>query len=791
MFKNHIKIVLRNALKNKGYTFINVSGLAIGIAICFLIQLWVSDELSYDRFHTKADRIYRVLWDAQYGDNQWTIPLGPVPIGETLRNSFPEVEAVTQISKTSRSLLMGKESRIENKFYYVDEGFFDVFEVEFLAGEPSTALSSSNAVVLTREAADRYFPNENPLEQTIEMGDGTLLQVKGVVQNFPAQSHFHFDFLSPINTLRNFNQRANQWGSATVYTYFVLRDGEDASVLEKKLDDYLHSEILTGNSSLQAGNYYKLPFQAMTDIHLRSQLKYELEPNSSAVYVYLFSIIGVFIIVLACINFVNLATARSMRRAKEVGIRKVLGSQRAQLIRQFLSESFLFVMIAVVLAITLAELVMPGFNGIVNKEMSTDYLGSPGVLGILALITIAVVILAGTYPALLLSGYRPVQALSGRLISAHSGARLRNGLVLAQFCISVGLIASTLVVRDQLQFLQNKRLGFDKERLLIVHNARYLGNQHTAFRQRLSSHPLTQGASSAQSLPGYEFDSTLFEPEQPANYENSSLTYAMVDENYVDVLGLRITQGRNFSMEFSSDSTAFLINESAAEALGWKDPIGKHLNSGFLEGNVVGVVQDFNFESLHHEVKPIVLPFIRWRPFYVVVRLQPGALAEGIAAVRDIWKEFVPQQPFHYTFLDEDYGQLYQGEQRMAKVFGIFSALAIVIACLGLLGLASYMTEQRRKEISIRKTLGATTTGVSILLTKDFVKQVVFANVLAWPIAWFSMKTWLQNFAYRIELDWSVFAAAGVMALVIALVTVSTQAIRAALADPAKNLRYE
>ncbi len=791
MFTNNLKIALRNMLKHKGHAFINVVGLSVGMAVCFLIFLWVRDELGYDRFHANADRMYRALWEARFGDNEWKIPLVAVPLAEALEKEFPEVERTVRLYPGGMTLRHGEDYVREQIFLFTEESFFEVFTVEFIAGDPKTALRDPESIVLTEETAQRYFPNQNPLGQTLEQNDGRLYRVTGVVKSFPPQSHFHFGFLASIKTLQRFTGRQQNWGAASVYTYVVLRPEENVAALQAKLQAYVDKNVASESFS-QPGNFTRYPLQPLRDIHLRSHLDNELEPNGNQAYVYLFSVIACFILLLACINFVNLATARSMQRGREVGIRKVLGSQRTQLIRQFLAETFVYVGLAILAAIVLAELALPAFNHFAGKHLTIDFFESPFALITLAGLALVVTILAGAYPAFFLSSFWPVQALKGRLAARSGKDRLRQGLVVVQFCISIGLITGTLVVHHQLQFMQSQRLGFDKEHVLLIHRAGALGKQHVAFRNRLHAHPMIAGAAAAQNLPGQNFDSTVFTPEQPANYESTSLTYAWVDEQYAEVLKLKIVAGRNFSKAFATDSSAFLINQAAANALGWNEPLGKRLGMGdFYQGPVIGVVEDFHFESFHHEVKPILFMFNRWAPSYFAVRLRPGNVAEGIAEIQKLWKEFVPNTPLQYSFLDQDYQKLYDGEQRVAQIFIAFSVLAIAIACLGLFGLASFMAEQRTKEIGVRKVLGATVSGIVGLLSKDFVKLVLVAFAVATPLAYFAMQRWLQDFAYRIDIGWSVFALAGGIALGIALLTVSYQALKAALANPVEALRYE
>lgn len=801
MFKNHITVAIRTLLRHKVYSFVNISGLAVGIACCMLIMLFVQDELSYDRFHKNADQIHRVLWDARYGDNEWTIPYVSVPISETLQERYPEVIHSTRLRRESQTIHRESNYVIEKNFYYTESSFFDVFTVPFIAGDPATALNAPNAVILTEQSAQRYFPNRDPMGQTLELNDGKSLQVTGVVEAFPPQSHFHFDFLAPLKTLPIIERRKSDWGSATVYTYLVLKDGTFASELQTKFTAYVREHILSERPS-QPGDYTNYLIQPLTDIHLHSNLRYEITANSNIMYVYIFSLTAIFVLILACINFVNLSTARSSTRAREVGVRKVLGSHRSQLIRQFFSESTICVAFASILAIGLCELGLPPLNNLANKHLTMGSLIAPHVLiGLFALI-IVVSLLSGMYPALYLSSFWPVTALKGYISSGK--AYLRNGLVIAQFCISISLLVGTLVVRNQLHFAQNKHLGFDKEHVLILQGIpipRNLTSPRQAmtfvmtFRNQFETLPQVATASFNTGVPGRAFDSVRFMPEQPANYEETSLTYTMADEKYVEALNIEIVEGRNFApAEHATDVSAFLVNQSAVKTLGWQTALGKKLrtnNFGKIEGTIIGVVSDFHIGSLKQEIKPLILPYLRRIPMYLAIRLHPGNVAEAISAVEETWKKLAPNQPFNYTFLDQDYAKLYNREQQMSHVFQIFSGLAILIACLGLFGLAAFTTQQRTKEIGIRKILGASVSGIVCLLSKDFLKLVLIANLIAWPIAYYAMNQWLQSFAYRINLGISTFILSGLIALLIALLTVCYQAIKAARANPVEALRYE
>jgi len=791
MFHNYFKIAFRSMVRHKGYTLINIAGLMISITACILIVLWVVDELGYDRFHAKADRIYRATWNARYGDNEWNIPLVPVPLGPTLENEFPEVERTVSFRAGGMTLRNGDQFQREDKVLFAEQSFFDVFTVSFLSGDPSTALEDPNSIVLTEEAARRYFGEHDPLGRTLEMNDGTLFRVTALVAGFPRQSHFRFDFLVPLKTQPIIEQRKTQWGSATVYTYALLREGESIASLEEKLDSYVQKNIV-GSDFAGTSNFSRFPLTPMPDLHLESHLSYELEANGNILYVYVFSVIALFILGLACINFVNLSTARSMKRAREVGMRKVLGSVRGQLIRQFLLETFLHVALAVLGAMILTELLLPAFNEFSGKNLSAFFISTPSAAALLAMCATLVTFLAGAYPALVLSSFLPVEVLKGGGSSQHR-SNLRKILVVIQFSISIILIAGTLIVRQQLRYVQSKNLGYDKEKVLVIQRASAVGARLATFRTRLAAEPSVVDAAAAQYLPGQIFDSTVFTLEQPANYQSTSVTYDMVDPQFADVLKLKMVAGRNFSPLLATDSSSFVINQSAAKAFGWNNSLGKTIDmgGGFVRGPIIGVVEDFHFESLHHEVKPLILMHSRWRPSNIAVRLHAGRIREGIAAVRTLWSEFVPNAPLSFSFLEEDYQRLYESEQRVEQIFAAFSMLAVVIACLGLFGLASFITEQRTKEIGIRKTLGATAPGIVRLLLKEFGLLIMISFGIAVPFAFLAMNRWLQDFAYRTDISWEVFALAGGITVLVTLLSVSLQSIKASLTNPVEALRYE
>lgn len=783
MFKNYLTVAMRNLSRHKAYSVINIFGLAIGIASCILILLFVQDELSFDQFHHNPDRIHRVLWDAKFGDNAWKMPLGPVPVADVLTN-YPEIAHVTRFRRETRTFRHQTNFRDEKNILFTDPAFFDIFTVTFVSGSPQTALNAPDAIVLTQETAQQYFPNQTPLGKTLELESGDLLRVTGVVKAFPPQSHFHFDFLADLSTVRRFQQQKTGWGSATVFTYLRLKEHASATSVEAKLQDYIDTQGFVKGYA-ESGGYTRFPLQGLTTIHLTKHRTQQI---------YIFSFIAGFILLLACINFVNLATARATNRAREVGVRKVLGSNRAQLARQFFFESCLYVTFATILALGLSELGLPILNVLSAKQISTASLISLPVLSSVIVIIAVVALLAGAYPAIFLARFRPITALKTQGGSPKGGVGLRNGLVVIQFAISIVLLVGTLVVQNQIGFMQNKLLGFDKENVLVLHNIRALGSQPKVqtFVEQLGTLPAVKSASVTQSLPGRSFDSTPFKPEQPAAYEQTSLPYVMVDEHYVNALGLKIVDGRNFSpSKFPTDKTAYLINETAAKTLGWNNPIGKTMTLHRQEGTVIGVVQDFHYGSVRKEIRPLILPYIRWGPTYLAIRLNKGNYTEVVSGIKNIWTQMAPNRPFAFTFLDEDYNNLYKREQQMVNIFGLFAALAIFIAALGLFGLASFTAELRTKEIGIRKVLGATVSGIVLMLSKDFICLVLIAFTIATPLAYLLMDFWLQDFAYRINISWWTFALAGGLALLTALLTISWQATKAARTNPIEALRYE
>ncbi len=811
MFKNYLKIALRNLLRHKGYSLINIAGLAVGIACCLLILLYVQDELAYDRHHEKAGQIYRVVLDGRLAGKDFNFAVASAPLAVILPKELPEVLASTRLQNRSGILVRYGEKRFtEDRIFYADSTVFGVFTMPLLLGNAQTALVQPNAIVLTATMAAKYFGDESPIGNTLTL-DNQDYQITGVMQDVPRQSHFHPDFLASMATLSD--SRDQNWLSNNFYTYVVLPANASAKEFEAKLaavvkkyaDPQVKAAVGFGfDEFIASGGRYRYLLQRLTDIHLHSKLDVEIDPAGAGdiKYIYIFSAIAVFILLIACINFMNLATARSANRAKEVGVRKVLGSFRAQLVQQFLSESILISCTALLIAIGLAELLLPTFNHLAGKQLHAGFLASK--LALLGLIGFGLLvgIIAGSYPAFFLASFRPVSVLKGKLRSGAGSNRLRSGLVVFQFAISIALIAGTAVVQQQLQYVQSENLGFDKEHVVVIQKAGELKQQGQAFKQELLRSPNVMNASAASDVPGKWFDNTTVQAEGAPPDRLELFWYLSADEDFVKTLDMKIAAGRNFSKAFSTDSSAVIINETAGKRLGWTDAVGKKLvllgrtPEESLKFTVIGVLKDFHFESLRQKIRPMGL-FLQGglsfslTPECVAVRIRPQNLPATLAFLENKWRLFVPHHPFEYSFLDADFDALYRAEQRTGKIFGTFSALAIFIACLGLFGLASFTTEQRTKEIGVRKVLGASVSQVVVLLSKDFTRLVLIALMIAAPVAYLAMNRWLQDFAYRINIGAWTFVLAGGLALVIALLTVSFQSIKAALANPVEALRYE
>jgi putative ABC transport system permease protein len=786
MFKNYIKTAYRSLLKNKGFTFINIFGLALGLAICLLIVFYVVDELSYDRYNTKYDRIFRVNTDLKYGGVTTNFAIAAPPVGDALVKEFPEVEKSTRIALANNlRIKKGNEIIEEDKAVYCDPAIFDIFTLPMVEGDPKTALMGNNSMVISEKAAKKYFNTIHVVGKTLIMAnDGSVHKITGVIYDMPTQSHFNADFLLSLDA-----NQGHDWMGFTFNTYILLRPGADYKRLEAKfgalIQRHMNTRAFNYNKFAGGGNYIKLSLIPLKHIHLKSNRQRELSPNGNIRYIYIFSVIAVFILILAYVNFINLSTARSANRAREVGVRKVLGSARKQLIAQFLSESVMLTLAATIVAMLTAWALLPFFNQLSGKHLAITSQMLIWLLPSLLVIVFSVGLLAGAYPAFFLSGFQPIDVLKGKLSAGFKGGAFRSVLVVFQFSISIFLIVGTLVVYNQLTYIKNKDLGFNREQVLVVKNANALNNPKI-LKEEIKQLPGVVNATLTSFLPtGSNRWPNVFDFSSGKSIQGELWT---VDEDYLRTMGMQLATGRDFSDQFLTDSSAAIINETTARKLGYTGNAHETINKKY---HVIGVVKDFNFSSLRENVTPLVMVMAHDWMASLSIKVRTNSLPELMSRIEKTWKTFAPNQRFEYSFMDDDFNALYKNEQRMGQLFIIFAALAIFIACLGLFGLAAYAAEQRNREIGIRKVLGASVSAITVMLSRDFIKLVFISILIAAPIAWWAMHKWLQGFAYRQNIQWWVFAVTAIGAILIAVITISFQSIKAAVANPVDSLRSE
>jgi len=807
MIKNWLKIALRNIARHKGYSFINLFGLAIGMTCAILIMLYVRDELSYDRYPVKAESIYRLGLEARtVNRGQLRTARTPPPWAPALARDYPEVLNYVRFKTPLVSWLVGFEEREkrfhEKGFYFADPSVFEVFGLKLLRGDPATALKEPNTLVLTEKAAARYFGRDDPLGKTLRIDNTYDFRVTGVMQDVPRASHISFDILASFESLNvlpiyggtQYSTMERNGLNPDVYTYLLLKDGSRPEELEKKIPAFLQTYL--GRQLAQANVTLNTFLQPLVDIHLHSNLDAELRANASVSDIYIFSAVALFILAIACINFMNLATARSAGRAREVSIRKVVGAERQQIIGQFLGESLLLAMISLVLAVALAKLLLPVFGILAGKKLSLDLADPLFVLGAV-LLAVVVGVASGSYPAFFLSAFRPGSVLKGSLRSGGANVLLRRVLVVFQFAISIVFIIGTTVVYQQIRYVRTKPLGFDKENVVVLP----LGDPRArplfqSFKDRVLQSPQILAVSGATSLPGGLVNVAFVLPEGAAPGEQTAVDFCLVGYDFLRTLGIELAAGRDFARDHPTDvQQAYILNESAVKLFGWKDgPLDKQIRFlGNVTGRVIGVVKDFHVKSLHHRVGPLVM---RLSPtpdglLYGAVRIDPKQVRGALDFIEAQWRQVYPHDPFIYTFLKDDFDGLYRAEDARGRIFIAFSALTVIIACLGLFGLASFSAEQKKKEVGIRKVLGASVAGLTRMLTMEFLKLVFLASAIAWPVAYYAMYRWLGAFAYRVSVGWWIFPAAAVLAVLIALLTVGFQAVRAALANPVDAIHIE
>lgn len=805
MFRNYIKVAYRNLIRHKGYSFINLIGLTIGMACCLLIALYVHDELSFDQYHKNAHRIYRVLHVFGKGEDVEKVSpptpeeyqvWGSAPIGAVLATNFPEVRKVVQMSGPLELLFQYGEKRfMEDKVMYMDSTVFDVFSWKLLAGNPDKALVDPNSIVLTESIAKKYFGDTNPIGQTILIENKRPYTVTGIMEDVPANSHFTFDVLLPMSRLRQLRPNMfDQWGNVDFYTYLLVGEQTVMASLQEKVISFLKQNV-TG----MPDKGYTISFEPMLEAYLYSKASRQPGVTGNLSNIYIFSCIAIFILLLACINFMNLATARSMERAKEVGVRKVIGANQVGLIYQFLIESINLSLLAAVLAMVLAALSLPAVEHLSGKALSYSMLLSWEVVLTVLGLALVVGIFAGSYPAWFLARYRPAVVLKGVFKTSFTGVALRKVLVVFQFSLSMALIVGTVIVYSQLDYLRTKDLGFQQEQMLVIDFGydMLVKQKVETIKKVFTNHPDVLSASASRAVPGESIPSADTEIQSAqGNMKNTSPLLYEVDFDFIPHYEIEMAAGRAYSRDFMADTVQSLVlNEAAAKLYGFEQPedaIGQRFSQWGREGTIIGVVKDFNYQSLHNNIEPLSLRLSTGDSFSrLSLRLKSNNLSETIAELEQMWRELVPQRPFLYSFLDESFNQQYQADQRFGRVFSVFAGLAIFIACLGLWGLVTYTTEQRTKEIGIRKVLGASVHSIMTLLSKDFLKLVLVAAIIAFPVAWYFMHEWLQDFPYRIDVPFWVFLATGVLAAVVAFLTISYKTFRAANANPVKNLRTE
>ena len=804
MLKNYLVVAWRSLKRQKGYSFINIAGLAIGFICCLMILLFVQDELSYDRFHENASQIFRVTTKGRIADREFNIAMSSPPLAKALKEEFPQVSQTARLYRPlDRILVRCKDKKFsEERFFYADSTIFDIFTIPLVRGDSRTALSQPHSLVITRTAVQKYFGSENPVGQTLSVDDKMDFQITGVAEDTPSNSHFHFDFLASLTTIHL--SRDLNWFNGCLYTYALLQEDCSHKQLESELPAFIQKYVgpqlqnvmgFSIEDFFKLGNSFAFDLQPITDIHLHSTLDYELEANSDARYVYIFSAIAFFILFIASVNFINLSTARSSTRANEVGIRKVLGSNRSQLIRQFLAESIVLSLLSLLLATVFLELFLPFFNTMTGKNLEINFrnwLILPVIMGM----TLLFGIMAGSYPAFFLSSFQPISTLKGKQGTGSRSAGIRYGLVVFQFAISIMLLVGTFVVYDQLGYIRHKKLGFDKDHVVAIQRASALKQQSQAFKQELMQYPSVISTALSNYLPGNDFDINGYRTGESPGGELQPINQWFADHDFARTLQLEMAAGRFFSSDSAKDSSSIVINESAARVLGMAEPLGKNLQTVIrgieLNLTIIGVLKDFHYESLHKEIRPIVIRNLSdTSGEYISIRFRPDNLSKTLAFLEKKWKEFAPDQPFEYFFLDNSFDKLYRSEQRAGQLFTSFSIIAGFIACLGLFGLAAFSTELRTKEVGIRKILGASVPNIIVLLTKGFTKWVLLANLISWPVAYYVMDRWLHNFAYRTHIELWIFPVAALLAFGIAVLTVSFLAVRAALANPVEALRYE
>ena len=796
MVSNYFKIALRNIQRHRGYAFINIAGLAAGLTVCFLILFWVMDELSFDRFHTNAKSIHRVYCDVQAG-SRMTLAMTMPPLKAAVLE-IPEVQHVTRIGYPGRNqIAIGDETMQEDLVGFADKDIFNVFSFHLLRGDPETALEAPYTTLLSRTTAEKYFGEDDPIGSTMKIGGDTEYTITGIFEDTPVNSHMRFNIMRSYETLYAEQPEAMAyWMHIQFYTYIRLIDNADPKDVEAKFPAIVETHV--GDLLQGFGGSLALFLQPLTRIHLHSNLLGEISPGGNMTYIALFIGIALFVLVIASMNFINLATARSAGRAKEVGLRKTLGAHRKSLIGQFLGESIILSFLSLILAVMLTSLLFPWFESLIGRTLSIEVLNDIRIIGACLGMTLFTGLAAGAYPAFLLSSFHPTRALKNAIVQVTSKSYIRRVLVVFQFSISILLIIGTMTIYRQIHFMKNKHLGLDKEHVVVLSNVSDLVSQRSLsmVREEFLRIPGVTNVAGSFLMPSRSIGKGIYTPEGFTEDQPQTTNRMGMDAHVIPTLRMELTAGRNFSEDLTTDSETMIINETAARRFGWTDPIGKTISMRTPDGRnlvrrVIGVVKDFHHLSLHEVIEPLVISYTTENITHLSIRMVPGDIAQSMEMIEARWGEIAPVTPFEFFFLDDSYDSLYRTEERVGQISLVFCGLTILIGCLGLFGLAAYTAERRTKEIGIRKVLGASTSGMIHMVSKEFILLVCFANLTAWPLAYFGMPRWLQNFAYRTNLPWTLFLGASLLAVIVALITVSYQAANAARTNPADALRYE
>jgi putative ABC transport system permease protein len=793
MWRNYWITAFRNLKRQKAHAIINIAGLAVGMACCILILLWVQDELSYDKYHKNVDGIYRIALTEHRDTGDSMAPHAFSPVAPLLKNEYPGITDFVRFGREYRALVShGNNSFVEERFFYADSTVFRIFDFVPVKGDASSALVEPFSVMLTETTAEKYFGDENPIGKTLHINAEQDYVVTGVLKNTPRNSHIQFDFLASFSSLYAEDEKLmREYWAYRCYTYLLIPNPNNATQLNKAFPDFIFR-----HKGERWASYIEFHLQPLKSIHLHSNLNYELESNGDIRYVYTFSLVAFLVLAIACINFINLSTARSTIRAREVGLRKVLGAYRSHLTRQFFCEASLFALVAIPFAILCVELALPAFNQVSSKNLTIHYTGNGTILLSIIGIISFVGLVSGSYPAFLLSSFQPAEVLKSKHKPGASRSAFRKCLVIIQFSVSIILIIGTLVVQHQIDFIKNERLGFHKQNRLVLRvDDPEMKKSYPSFKNELLKHTNILAVTASNGVPSRNPGISIFRQAENQSDQNIIMRSLLVDYDFTTTMGIEMMAGRNFSHQMATDaSEAFIINETAAEMFGWSSPVGKEvidLDSG--QGRVIGMVKDFHFRSKHQEIEPLVIKILPDRKYisYITIHINTSHARSVLSFIESHWQSFSPNRPFDHFFLDESFDKLYRSEERLGTLFRGFTLLTIFIACLGLFGLASFTAERRTKEVGIRKVVGASVANIVLLLSREFLKWVLLANLIAWPLAYLILNEWLKNFSYQVDIRIWTFILSTALALAVALITVSYQSIKAALANPVESLKYE